>query len=286
MDDMTFKISAAALSGLAIAAFAVPASAGTKDDVRDLQARMERVEQGLSAQSAGTVRVSELERQIQVLTGRIEELNYQLDLQNQRLDAISAALAGDSLGAASALGPVGGGGFGAPNPGGPAQLGPAPLGPTGPSDDLSRNGATAPAAGASSAAASVELPLNPSAAYDYASSFLLSGDYARAKAAFQLYTEAFPNHARTPDAKFRLGEIHLALGENADAAAVFLDHVQKYPNDARAAEAHLKLGTAFARMDQGKQACDIFKTMKSKFPAASQSVTQRADLEMARIDCS
>ncbi len=282
---MSFRISAplvGAFAGLVAAAVSFPAAAGTKDDVRDLQARMERVEQGLTAQSAATVRVSELERQIQVLTGRIEELTYQLDQQNRRLDAISAALAGDTLGAADALTGDFGGGFATAGPSGPVPLGPsAPL----TDDAVSGAGAAAAAGGAPAGPANVELPINPDAAYDYASSFLLSGDYSRAKAAFQLYAEAFPNHARTPDAKFRLGEIHLALGENADAAAVFLDHVQTYPNDARAAEAHLKLGTAFARMEQSDQACNIFKTMKSKFPAASQSVTQRANLEMARIDC-
>ena len=273
------KLTRTAVAGLAVLLFAAPALAGTKDDVRDLQARMARAEQALSAQSAATVRIGELEAQIQELTGRIEELTYQLDQQNQRLDAISAALAGGTPPDPDAFY-----NFPADRATGPAG-GPVPLGPSDPiADQLARSdtgGATAPAA----SGASVELPLNPDAAYDYASSFLLSGDYTRAKAAFQLYGEAFPNHAQAADAKFRLGEIHLALGENADAAAVFLEHVQKYPNDPRAAEAHLKLGTAFARMEKQKEACTIFKTMKSKFPNAPSPVTQRADLEMARIDC-
>ena len=274
---MKMTRTAAAIAGLAAVLIAAPAFAGTKDDVRDLQARMERAEQALSAQSAATVKISELERQIQLLTGRLEELDYQLDQQNRRLDSISAVLAGgdlsgaggvDGLGAGGLVGPIGAG-----RSGGPVALGPSdPI-----ADELARAD--------TGAAPSVELPINPDAAYDYASSFLLSGDYPRAKAAFMLYGEAFPNHVRAADAKFRLGEIHLALGEDADAAAVFLEHVQKYPNDARAAEAHLKLGTAFARMEKQREACTIFKTMKSKFPNAASPVMQRADLEMARIDC-
>ncbi len=275
------KLTRTAVAVFASVMFAAPALAGTKDDVRDLQARMVRAEQALSAQSAATVRIGELEAQIQELTGRIEELTYELDQQNRRLDAIAAALAGGDPAALGGYKTLGADGLVGPNTG----SGPVPLGPSDPiADELARSdaaGASTPAAGG----ASIELPLNPDAAYDYASSFLLSGDYDRAKAAFQLYGEAFPNHAQAADAKFRLGEIHLALGENADAAAVFLDHVQKYPNDARAAEAHLKLGTAFARMEKQKEACTIFKTMKSKFPNASSPVTQRADLEMARIDC-
>lgn len=257
-----------------------PAAAGTKDDIRDLQARMATVEQGMAGQSAQTVRIGELESQIQSLTGLIEELTYQLDIANQRLDAVSAALAGDALG-----GDASGQGF-TPNTagGGPVDLtGGDPI-----ADQLRNNGASTqpvPVPGENGAASDVALPLNPDAAYDYASEFLLRGDYQRAKAAFELYVEAFPRHSRTPDAQFRLGEIYLALGENASAADTFIGHIRGYPNDPRAAEAYLKLGTAFARLEKPEEACTVFKTMKTKYPEAGAAVTQRASLEMARINC-
>ncbi|NOX83716.1 MAG: tol-pal system protein YbgF [Alphaproteobacteria bacterium] len=268
------KISAVAgfAAALLIVASAAPAAAGTKDDIRNLQERMARVEQAAAAQSAATVRLSELERQNQFLTGRIEELSFQLDQANQRLNAIGAALSGED-------GQPGAGAFlsGAQF----QQQGPVALAPGDPiADQLSRTGVQD-----GPDAASVELPLDPAAAFDYASGFLLKGDYQRAKAAFELYVEAFPNHARTPDARFRLGEIHLALGENADAADVFIAHIRAYPNDPRAAEAYLKLGTAFSRLEKSDQACTVFKTMKAKFPNVSQPVRQRADLEMSRISC-
>ncbi len=265
-------------AALLIVASATPAAAGTKDDIRNLQERMARVEQAAAAQSAATVRLSELERQNQFLTGRIEELSFQLDQANQRLNAIGAALSGD------AAGDLGGAAFS----GGPGyqQQGPVALAPGDPiADQLSRTGVQDGPGATSGNPASVELPLDPTAAFDYASGFLLKGDYQRAKAAFELYVEAFPNHARTPDARFRLGEIHLALGENADAADVFIAHIRAYPNDPRAAEAYLKLGTAFSRLEKSDQACTVFKTMKAKFPNASQPVSQRADLEMSRINC-
>ncbi len=259
-------------AALLIVASATPAAAGTKDDIRNLQERMARMEQAAAAQSAATVRLSELERQNQFLTGRIEELSFQLDQANQRLNAIGAALSGEA-------GEPGAGAF----LGGPGyqQQGPVALAPGDPiADQLSRADVQD-----GSGSASVELPLDPAAAFDYASGFLLKGDYQRAKAAFELYVEAFPNHARTPDARFRLGEIHLALGENADAADVFIAHIRAYPNDPRAAEAYLKLGTAFSRLEKSDQACTVFKTMKAKFPNVSQPVRQRADLEMSRINC-
>lgn len=268
-----------AVVGAVLLASAGPAAAGVRDDVRDLQERMTRAEQSLSGQSAATVRISQLEREIQVLTGRIEELTFQLNQANSRLDAISAALAG-----------------GQAFPGGPAYYSPgdagggAPAVRSGPTDlttgdaigDQGGGGAAGPVL---AEVDDVALPLDPSAAFDYASRFLLQGDYARAKAAFELYLEAFPNHPRTPDAQFRLGEIHMAVGENAAAADAFIAHIRDYPNDPRSAEAYLKLGSAFARLDKPDEACTVFKTMKTKFPSASGPVAQRADLEMARIDC-
>ncbi len=265
---MSIRTVLPALMGAALLAVAPGlAIAGTKDDIRDLQERMSRVEQGLAGQSAATVRVSELERQIQILTGEIEELSYRLDLANQRLEAVSAALSGDVA-------------IGGPS----AAHGPVDLTAGDPiADQIDRE--SAPDATGSVGGGDVALPLDPDAAFAYASDFLLKGDYQRAKAAFQLYVEAFPNHPRTPDAQFRLGEIHLALGENATAADAFIAHIRNYPNDPRAAEAYLKLGTAFSRLDKPSEACTVFKTMKTKFPNAPTPVTQRADLEMTRIDC-
>ena len=276
---MRNKLKIAALMGVASIGFAlVPASAGTKDDVRALQERLAHLEQSVAGQSAQTVRIAELESQIQGLTGQIEELTYKLDLSNQRLDAVSAVLAGDAVGASVGLDPAQLGGVG-------EARGPVNLTGDDPIADQLRNEAPNPAVAALADANNIALPLNPDAAYNYASAFLLQGDYPRAKAAFELYVEAFPNHSRTADAKFRLGEIYMALGENASAADTFIGHIRSYPSDPRASEAYLKLGTAFARLEKPDEACTVFKTMKAKYPNSAAAVTQRADLEMARISC-
>ncbi|MEZ5894377.1 MAG: tol-pal system protein YbgF [Parvularculaceae bacterium] len=251
---------------IALVALTAPAMAGTKEDIRDLQARIAQLEQSLAGQAQANVRIAALEEQNQRLTGEVEQLTYRLDMANQRLEAISAALAGD----ASYV---------------PGQAGAATGGPVnlaGAAGDVSHD--TTDATG-SVGGGDVALPLDPNAAFDYASNFLLAGDYKRARDAFTLYVEAFPNHPKTPDAQFRLGEIHLALGENAAAADTFIAYIRKYPNDPRTAEAYLKLGTSFARLEKNTEACTVFKSMKSKYPNAPSAVVQRADLEMARIKC-
>ncbi|MFQ5563705.1 MAG: tol-pal system protein YbgF [Parvularculaceae bacterium] len=275
-------------AAFALTACATPAAAqrGELSGINDRLARMERTVAQLQAalnlddgaaglQPGGdaaslTVRVSQLERELQELTGRVEELSFKLEQANRRLEAVSQVMANG--GQAGSQRPDG---FGAQASSGPV--------------DLSSGDPIADRLGAAGAqtrgAAPVELPFDPDAAFEYASGFLLQGDYDRAQEAFELYVEAFPNHPRTPDAQFRLGEIYLATGANADAADAFIKHIRNFPNDPRAAEAYLKLGTAFARLEQPDQACKVFKSMKSKFPNAAPAVMQRADIEMARINC-
>lgn len=255
---MRHAILAMILSG-ALALGAPSAGAeSTKDRVGALEAAVADLQARAPAAADTAVRIGRLEQEIQRLTGDVERLTHELDQANARLNAVSAALSG----------------------GGPATGAPTALSGGDPiADKIAQSG------GPSAPAGEIALPLDPDLAFDYASSFLVSGDYASARKAFELYVKAFPNHPRTAEAQFRLGEIYLATGANAEAADAFIAHIKKYPNDARAAEAYLKLGTAFSRLNQGGEACKVFKTMRAKYPNASPAVLQRADIEMQRINC-
>ena len=250
-----------------------PASAGTKDDVRDLQARMLVLEQSAAAMSAATVKITELQDQIQDLTGRIEELSYQLDQANLQIDAMSAALAGESD--PVAFDPAGG----------PLDLTTGDIAAGDPIAGVLGGKQDTDGFADSRSDSGITLPLNSDLAYDYSLDFLLAGDYESARSAFELYLEAFPNHSRTADAQFRLGEIHLALEEYALGAESFIDHIKRFPNDARAPDAYVKLGSAFAALEKGTEACTVFKTMRSKFPGADPTLLARAGQEISRLGC-
>lgn len=258
-------------------AFALSAPAfaqSTKERVTALEQAVYDLQSRAPSTADSALKISRLEQEVQALTGRIEELSHQLDQANSRLEAVTAALQGGSVPGAMAGGP-----------GGPQALGgPVNLATGDPiADQIQQSGGPAPLPGGDEA--EVALPADANAAFDYASSFLMRGDYQSAQKAFELYVQAFPNHPRTADAQFRLGEIYLATGANANAADAFIAHIRKYPNDPRAAEAYLKLGTAFSRMNQSAEACKVFKTMKTKYPSASPAVIERANTEMARINC-
>ena len=78
------KILIAVTGAIALTAMSAPVAAGTKSDIRDLNERLSRIEQSVTVGTSATVRIGELEREIQTLTGRIEELTFQLDQSNAR----------------------------------------------------------------------------------------------------------------------------------------------------------------------------------------------------------
>ncbi|MEM9706011.1 MAG: tol-pal system protein YbgF [Pseudomonadota bacterium] len=265
----------------------------TKERVRLLEQEMITLQARLQSEASG-VRLDQLSRQVQELTGQVEELSFKLNAANERLNAVSSILANDpalsDAFAASGLaaGLQGSGDEPARSPsggeGGSATGGPTALTPG--DDPIGDRIADATGASATPPAADVKLPSDPIAAFEYASGFLLRGDYERARSAFERYLENFPTGSRIADAQFRLGEIYLATGANAEAADAFIAHIRKFPNDPRAAEAYLKLGTAFVRMSQATEACRVLSTLKSKFPNASPAILQRTELEMRRASCS
>jgi tol-pal system protein YbgF len=244
-------------AALVLSLAAAPASAGTKERVEALEAAVASLRASQPAAIEANAKIDRLEAEVRSLTGRVEELTFELEQARARLDSVSAALVGD-----------------APQPLAGAAAGPNDL----IANEISRS---APAAGGGD----VALPLDPDAAFSYASDFLLSGDYAKAERAFQMFVETFPNHPRTADARFRLGEVYLANSKNTEAADAFIAFIRAYPQSARGAEAYLKLGTAFSRLSKPDEACKVFKTLKSKYPNAAPAVLQRTDVEMGKISC-
>ncbi len=296
-----------------------PAHAGKKEDIEALRLKTLALESQIASltQQTGqtdadaTLKISQLQRENQQLTGQVETLSNEVRQMRARLDQVTRVLAGESFSGLDTIIPPGappaatapGSNFGASAQPGATQQGPGQAGVVAPlngpvSDDptalgpVTGDGSSKPTGSevatgntTKSATNGVQLPADPNEAYAYASNFLLTGDYIKARQAFELYVQSFPKSVHTPDARFRLGEIYLATGANTDAAQAFIGHIRDYPSDPKSAEAHLKLGTSFARMKQTTQACQIYKQVRIKFPNASQIVLSRTELEMQRIDC-
>ena len=271
--------SVGAASSLLVLSSVVPALAGTKDDVRALQARMNAAEAALQAQSANTVQITELQAQIQTLTGLVEELSYKLEHSNKRLDAMATALAsgfepmpGDQAAAAAAFAatqpyaPPSSAPAGVPTGavGGPTPLGAAPQptqndseandpaasAATGPVDLAGAPdpamGARAPGATAPAGAAGVGAPTGAAPAPNVSVNAHTPGTIGEI---------ALPLEA---NAAFEYASSFLFKGDYATAKDAFVLFLQAFPNHQRTANARFRLGEIHLALGENEDAADTF----------------------------
>ncbi|MCQ8185437.1 tetratricopeptide repeat protein [Parvularcula maris] len=211
------------------------------------------------------VRIGALEREIQSLTGQVEQLNFQLRQQQQIIRELYAAVYPDGDGPGLSLGGqaevVRSGGSLDPVTGGPVDL-----------------------VGGGAAGDALPTYANAEAAFAAGRSALLEARYADAERAFLALTEQFPDSDRAGDATYYLGETYLAQGDLGAAARTFLDFVRNYPDNPRAAEAHLKLGQAFARADKVNEACRVWARGLQTYRDMDESLRRRMQ-DMRDVTC-
>lgn len=231
------------------------------------------------------VRIAELERLVQDLTGKVEEALYanrrlEDQLQNQLadMDFRLNALEGNPMPGAGGAG--GGGASGSAVPPSTSQsgiLGTLPM----------DNGATADsqAAGAMGEQATV-LPDAPAAEqYNFAFSLLRRADYAGAEQAFKAFLEAHPGHNLSGNAQYWLGETYYVRGDYEQAAVAFMSGYQTYPDSTKAPDNLLKLGLAMNNLGKTREACAAFTRLSSQYPRAPEAIKRRADAEVSRLGC-
>lgn len=268
---------------------------------------------GGNYQSGGgnvSVRLDQLQQQLQDLTGRVEELNHQVQTLSNRLDSLNSApppaapqpppAGGLYPNSAPNAGPADNGSGGYDDyDSGPRQAYPPPAGSGyGPRSDaggdggpgapphnlgtlsLSSNGAQIPAHASPAAAG------GPEAQYDQAIALLRSEKYPEARADFQAFLQKYPSHALSGNAEYWLGETYYAQGQYREAAEAFLKGFQKYPKNAKAPASLLKLGMSLGQLKQTKEACLTLNEISKRYPESPLMLRQRADEERKKLSCS
>lgn len=283
-----------------------PAAAQTNDELRDLLARVDRLERQLgavqhrldnapagapaarpeTAPSGGTLaptvaaqlelRITQLEGQLRAMNGRIEEVDFGVRQLRDRLDKLVADLEYRLGGApgATAGAPPGASAAGAGEASGAQAAAPPPA----------EAGATgAPPAGGTTVAA---LPSGSAAEqYRYATSFLRQASYEEAETALRAFIEAHPDDKLTGNARYWLGETYYVRGRYEDAVVTFAEAYQKHPNSVKAPDNLLKLGMSLAQLNKKQEACATFSQLDSKFPKASKIIRQTAAAQRNRLGC-
>jgi tol-pal system protein YbgF len=126
---------------------------------------------------------------------------------------------------------------------------------------------------------------DPNELYQNAYSFILSGDYPTAEAGFREHIERFPNDAQAADAHYWLGEALLGMEQYRSAAEIFLAANREYPSSRKAPDMLLKLGVSLAALNQRDVACATYSEIGKRYADASQALKERVKAEQALAGC-
>ena len=304
---------------LIVALLALLAGPALAQDTRELMNRIDRLQRELStlqqdyyrnrgapsgaAVGAGTgtaasfeVRLSQIESQLQSLTGRAEELSHATDLVKDRLDKLVSdvdsrllALEQQRGGSAQAAPPPQQQQQASTPP--PTGAAPAPRGQ--PPAQPGSPGRGAPPANLGTlppdAAAAIRPPLpdgNAKQQYDYATALITKDqNFPEAERALRAFIAAYPTDALTPNAYYWLGETYYVRKDYQQAAFTFAEAFQKHPKAQKAPDSLFKLGLSLSQLNQTKEACTAYGRLLDNFPTADNALKARVSNEQRRLKC-
>jgi tol-pal system protein YbgF len=210
-------------------------------------------------------RMNQLQQTITMLTGQVEQLQYQNQQLKQQLDKMQT----DYDFRIDQLEKGRGGGVRPPGPGpGPAPAAPPPPG----------RGPTASNAPPAGGAQGEQL-------YHDAFKLLQDGDYAGAERAFKSFVQNNPKHPLAGNAQYWLGETYYARREYQQAMVAFAEGYKVYKTSGKGPDNLLKLGITLAVLNKKQEACAVFQRFNQDYPRATDLQKRRVDQERQRDGC-
>lgn len=261
------------------------------------------------------VRISGIEKQIQDLTGRLEQQNFDISQMREKLDRALADIelrlgdvdkkAGLASPSSSSSSPLTGGEEPPPGiqsgtlaPGDKGGVVPQPPSDFPPLSAPADPNAPAPAdsptqqplgslreAPGGAGIPPKDIAADPASLYEGAFSQLKNGNYVKAQGELEGFLKSFPDHPLAANATYWLGECHYAQGHHDKAARIFAESYKKYPKGPKVADSLLKMGMSLGGLGKTKEACVTLQQLKKEFPSGQATVLRRADQEMTRLGC-
>jgi tol-pal system protein YbgF len=252
------------------------------------------------------VRLSQLERQVSGMTGKIEEIDHGIKVLGEKLDKAMSDVE-LRLSALEKGKPVAGGarrragdgerrttarrgGDDGGARGGAERAGREGGGSTG--GGSTGGGSTGGAEGGTSGAAAgggeelAKLPDGkPAEQYQYAMSLLRRGQHEKAAGALKAFIQRYPNGALTGNAVYWLGESYYVRGQYREAAIHFAEGFKKFPKSPKASANLLKLGMSFGKLNKRREACASLYELRRRYPRAPTYIRRRAAGEQRRLRC-
>lgn len=127
------------------------------------------------------------------------------------------------------------------------------------------------------------MAMGEEADYRRAEEALANGDFRRAADLFATFNETYPGGPLGPGASLKRGEALAELGDTREAARAYLDAYSMDPGGDVAPDALLRLGAALGRLEQVDAACQTLGQLETRFPGADQ--VRQAQSEMRDLGC-
>jgi tol-pal system protein YbgF len=110
-------------------------------------------------------------------------------------------------------------------------------------------------------------------------------DYPAAEKSFAQFMKQYPAHALAPNALYWLGETFYVRKEYDKAARAFAEAYQKYPNGPKGADNLLKLGMSLAGKGEKDSACVALAQLRKEYPKGPEPVLKRGESESNTLGC-
>lgn len=263
-----FRGLTAALMLLPLAAVAqVPVIDGSAGGVRGSQPSppATQTQAGFSIEGQLMQQLYQLQQEVAMLRGRLEEQEYRLKQMEQdqldRYQDIDRRLSGNVAPPAAAAEQPSLDGQGAPG-----------------TNEQTASGSSETAEPANAGADAVD-PEREKLMYDAAFDLVKARDFEKAIQAFSAFVRRFPNSEYAGNAQYWLGEIHLVESDLDSAGRAFAKVVSAYPGHRKEADALYKLADVERRRGNTDKAIELYQEVISRHPNSSAAQLARRDLD-------
>ncbi len=213
-----------------------------------------------------TAKISQIEREMRLLTGRLEEMEYAQRQMQQNIEIMQKDFAlqmADLTAAKSAE---------------------TPQATTNNTADIA---VTSPEPKAvEPVAVTIALPEGDAASqYQYAFEFVRLDDMPSARKALELFLKTEPPQDFALNAHFWLGRVYLRSDQTARAAEQFLQVFEGNAEHGKAPESLVELAGSLSKLGSKDDACGVLAEFKRAYPDVKGRLQRRANAEFIKANC-
>ncbi len=125
----------------------------------------------------------------------------------------------------------------------------------------------------------------PKERYTFAFGLLRQANYDQAEKAFKEFLQIHGDDTLAGNARYWLGETFYVRKEFAEAAKIFFENFQKEPRGPKGLDTMLKLGMSLAGLEKKREACAAYDKMMKDFPEVPANIAKTVARERQRSGC-